>query len=102
MRYYKVISKKLIPAFEGRYTYDNIYSFYFKKGVRVACQYVAEELITPGELKKFYGISAENMHLFPFLEAVDVPKTNTHHFFGVRFENDRPIYRTATGDPFEA
>jgi len=42
------------------------------------------------------------MHLFPFLEAVDVPKTNTHHFFGVRFENDRPIYRTATGDPFEA
>lgn len=101
MKYYKVENNKFCHAFGGRYYKDNIYSYRLDHGVRVSCQYIADELITPAELKKRYGITPENINKFPFLKPVEIKKTETHYFFGARFADNRPIYYTATGAAFQ-
>lgn len=104
MRYYKVVSNKLCIAFyklnERRtyYTKDNIFSYRYKNGLRYSWQYIADELITAAELKKFYGITPKNITQFPFLQPVDVPKTKIHWAFGARFEDDHGIYFDENGD----
>ena len=104
MRYYKVVSKKLCIAFwkwnEKRtyYTLDNIYGYKYKNGLRYSCQYIANELITEKELKKYYGITPDNIHEFPFLELVDIPKNKIHWFFGARFQDGTPIYYDENGN----
>jgi hypothetical protein len=101
MKYYKVISNKLTPAFGGRYSKDNVYSFKLKRGVRYSWQYIADELMTPAEARNLYGITPENLHLFPFLQPVEVSKKKTHYFFGARFEDNRAVYFTKDGAPFD-
>ena len=101
MLYYKVISNKFHYAFNGRYHKANIFSYRYKNGLRYSWQYIADELITPGELKKYYGITAENLHNFPFLQPVNINKNKTHFFFGARFEDNTPAYYTAAGEVFE-
>jgi hypothetical protein len=100
MKYYKVENNKFCHAFGGRYYKDNVNSYKLKNGIRTSCQYIADELITPAELKKIYGITADNIKNFPFLKPVEIKKTETHYFFGARFADNRPIYYTATGEAF--
>lgn len=103
MTFYKVISNKLNIAFYDNrtkqtfYIKDNIYSYKLKNGIRVSCQYIAEELLTAAELKKYYGITPENIHNFKFLQPVQVNKNKTHWFFGARFEDDHAVYYDING-----
>lgn len=98
MKYYKVISKKLNVAFwdyatqQTFYTKDNIFSYRYKNGLRFSCQYIPDELITAVELKKYYGITPDNIKEFTFLQPVEIKKTQTHFFFGARFEDEHGIY----------
>lgn len=104
MKYYKVISNKLNIAFydnrtkQTLYTKDNIYSYRLKNGLRYSYQYIADELITEKELYKYYGITPENIHNFPFLQPVEINKHKTHFFFGARFADDHAIYYNKNGE----
>jgi hypothetical protein len=104
MRYYKVISNKLNIAFWDQrtkqtfYTKDNIFSYRYKNGARYSWQYVADELITAAELKKYYGITPENITQFPFLQPVEISKNKTHWFFGCRFQDDNGVYFNEHGE----
>ena len=100
MKYYKVTNTKLFNAGGGRYCRDNVFSFRLDKhGRRIACQYIADELLTAAELRKDYGITPENMRLFPFLCPVSVNRNKTHFFFGARFEDGTPLYYDKDGTP---
>ena len=99
MLYYKVISKKIVPAFDGKYRKENIFSYKIDShGRRISCQYIPDELITPAELKRFYGITAENISHFPFLQPVNVKKTEIYFFFGARFDDTHTCYCDKNGD----
>ena len=98
MRYYKVVSNKTCIAFYDNrlkktlYTKDNIFSYKIKNGLKISCQYIADELLTASELKKYYGITQDNIENFPFLQPVDIPKNKIHWFFGARFQDDNGVY----------
>ena len=104
MKYYKVVSNKLNIAFRDQrtkqmfYTKDNIFSFRYKNGACYSCQYVADELITAAELKKYYGITPENITQFPFLQPVEISKNNIHWFFGCRFQDGHGVYFNENGE----
>ena len=104
MKYYKVISNKLnISFYDNRtkqtfYHKENIFSHRYKNGLRFSAQYIADELITAAELKRFYGITPENITEFPFLQPVEIPKTETYFFFGARFQNNNAIYYDKNGN----
>lgn len=103
MKYYQVISNKLCIAFykmeEKRtyYTKDNIYSYRYKNGLKYSYQYIADELITAAELKKYYGITPENIKEFSFLQPVEINKNKTHWAFGARFADDHGVYFDENG-----
>lgn len=104
MRYYKVISNKLIIAFYDNrtkqtfYRKDNIFSYRYKNGARYSWQYVADELLTAAELKKFYGITPEKIKEFPFLQPVEISKNKIYWFFGCRFSDNKAIYYNKNGE----
>ena len=104
MKYYIVVSNKISVAFYDRiekrtyYTKNNIHSFKYKNGARFSCQYIPDELITAAELKKYYGITPDNITNFPFLQPVEVNKNKTHWFFGARFADDHAIYFNEHGE----
>lgn len=103
MKYYQVTSKKFNIAFWDRktkqtfYIKDNIYSYRYKNGLRYSYQYIADELLTAAELKRYFGITPENIKDFPFLQPVEVKKNKTHFAFGARFEDDHGIYFDENG-----
>lgn len=103
MKYYKVISNKLNIAFYDNrtkqtfYTKDNIYFYRYKNGLKYSFQYIADELITTAELKKYYGVTPENIKEFPFLQPVEINKNKTHFTFGVRFEDNHGVYFDENG-----
>ena len=100
MNYYRVTSNKITPIGGGLYTFDNINSYRIDRhGRRVACQYIPNELLTAADLKTRYGITPENVRLFPFLLPVTVNKNNTYFCFGARFEYGRPLYFDKDGAP---
>jgi hypothetical protein len=80
------------------YTKDNIYHYKYKNGLRYSCQYIADELITAAELKKYFGITPENMKEFPFLQPVEIPKNKIHWAFGARFQDDHGVYFDENGN----
>jgi hypothetical protein len=104
MKYYQVISNKLNIAFYDRnekrtyYTKDNIFSYRYKNGLKFSYQYIADELITAAELKKYFGITSENITRFPFLQPVEINKNKTHFAFGARFADDHAIYFDENGE----